>query len=216
MAQNLVVAAPEPLIGGHSHDEQAALADRRARGTKSGDVVVDVLDHVEQQDDLGPARGHAEIVREVTDADVEARGASGGGEVLVGVHADRLAELAERREHVAAAAAELEQAHAACRQRAPQARADDGQPAAKPPVRPVLFDVDGDVGGVHHPRRRDPARKRRRRSPYASRMCSIIPGTCSNCFPQCGRAPGSFIHSRAISAEKSRHPGVPASLRISI
>ena len=107
----------------------------------------------------------------MTDPDVEAGRAGGGGEIFVGVHADGLAELGQRREHVATAAAELEQAHAARRQRPPERRADDGEPAAKPPVRPVLLHVDGDVGGIHHPRRRDPPRKRRRRS-RPSRMRS--------------------------------------------
>ena len=74
-----------------------------------------MLDHVEQQHDLGPAGGDAEIVREVPGPNVEAGGARGGGEVTVRFHADRLAELGERGEHVAGAAAELEQPHPAWR-----------------------------------------------------------------------------------------------------
>src|SRR5205823_11935108 len=65
------------------------------------------------------------------------------------LHPDRLAELAERREDVAAAAAELEKPHAAPRERPPQRREEDGEPAPEPPVQAVLLQVDRDVGRIH-------------------------------------------------------------------
>jgi hypothetical protein len=114
-------------------------------------VVVEVLEHVEQQDDVGPADGNDAVGGQRAAADVEPRGARGRDQRGVGLHADRVPEAAERLEHVAGAASEVEQAMRTRRQRAAEHGEDDRLAAAEPPVLAVLLEVDGDVGRIHPP-----------------------------------------------------------------
>ena len=113
--------------------------------------VVEVLEHVEQQDDVGPADGNDAVVGQRAAADVEPRGARGRDQRGVGLHADRLPEPAERLQHVAGAASHVEQAMRVGRQRAAEHREDDRAAAAEPPVLAVLLEVGGDVRRVHPP-----------------------------------------------------------------
>jgi hypothetical protein len=127
MPEREVMPAPEPPVGGHGHEQEAARGQRATRHRQRRDIVVDVLDDVEQEHDLGPARRHDQVVGERARTHVEAGGARRREEARVHLHADRLAEVAERFEHVAAAAPQLEDPRATAGEPGAQAGAQDGQ-----------------------------------------------------------------------------------------
>src|SRR6185295_20372519 len=56
MAQQLVVAAPEPGIGRHRHEEATARREEAPARGEGGGLVVEVLEHVEEADRI-PAGG---------------------------------------------------------------------------------------------------------------------------------------------------------------
>src|SRR6266851_5434659 len=87
MAECTVVSAPEPGERRHGDDERATAGERPPGGGERGRLVVQVLEHVEEEDDVGPSLGHHEIGRHRTAADVEAVGAGGGDQALVRLHA---------------------------------------------------------------------------------------------------------------------------------
>src|SRR5438445_5000718 len=74
MAERAVVCAPEPRERRHGNDERATRGERAAGRGQGGWLVVQVLEHVEEKNDVGPSFGHDEIVRYRAGADVEAIG----------------------------------------------------------------------------------------------------------------------------------------------
>src|SRR5262249_20725600 len=72
MTERSIVSAPEPVECRHGDDERASRGERTSRRRQRAPLVVEVLEHVEQEHHVGPSFGDDEIVGNRAAPDVEA------------------------------------------------------------------------------------------------------------------------------------------------
>ena len=101
---DLVVAAPQPLVGGHGDQQRAAGGDRATELAQGGEVVLEVLDHIQAHGQVEAVVGERHLQHRARDHLARVARAGNGDARLGELNAGHGAEPGEL-DHVAPAAA---------------------------------------------------------------------------------------------------------------